>query len=85
MENFKRYRNISHRAGTIWQADYRGPRLTGWWTGQQKASHGERRIHARKLVQEGPLKLTERWKMNDVLKVINRMNKNIIISFTVHV
>ena len=78
MKNFKRYRNASHRTGTLWQADYRGPRLTGWWTGQQKASHGKRRIPARKLVQGGPYKLTERWKMNDVWKVINRMNKNII-------
>ena len=48
----KRSRHASYRTGTLWQADYRGPRLTGWWTGQQKASHGKRRIFARKLVQE---------------------------------
>ena len=49
----------------------RGHRLTGWWTGQQKASHGKRRIPARKLAQEDQKKLTERWKMNDVWKMIN--------------
>ena len=31
----------------------RDSRLTSWWTGQQKASHGKRRIPARKLVQDG--------------------------------
>ena len=69
-ENFKITRNASYRTGTLWQADYRGPRLTGWWTSQQKASQGKRRISAKKLVQ-GAKKLTERWKMNDVWKMLN--------------
>ena len=51
VENYKRYRNANHRTGTLWLADTRDPRLTGKWTGQQKASHGKR-IPARKLVQE---------------------------------
>ena len=70
----KRYRNASYRAGTLWQDDYRGPRLTGWWTGQQKASHGKRRIPASKW----PEKLGERGKTNDVWHIIERMNKNVI-------
>ena len=67
----KRFRIASYRAGTLWQADYRGPRLTDWWSGQEKASHGKRRIPAGKLAQEGLKELTERWKMNDVWKMIN--------------
>ena len=67
----KRSTNASYRAGTLWQADYRGPRMTGWWTGQQKASHGKRRIPAWKLAQEGFMKLAERWKINDVWKMKN--------------
>ena len=67
----KRSRNASYRTGTLRQADYRGPRLTGWWTGQQKANHGKRRIPAGKLAQEDLKKLTEIWKMNHVWKMIN--------------
>ena len=71
MRILQRFRNDSYRASTLWQADNRGPRLSGWWTGQQKASQGKRRIPARKLAQEGLKKLTERWNMNDVWKMIN--------------
>ena len=49
----KRSRNASYRTDALWQANYRGPRLPGWWTGQQKASHGKRKIPARKLAKKG--------------------------------
>ena len=53
---------------TLWQADYRGPKQTARWTGQQKASHGKRRIPAKTVAQEDHKKLRERWKINDVLE-----------------
>ena len=68
---FQRFRNASDRRGTLWQADYRGPRQTSWWTGQQKASHGKSRTPATQLAQKGEQTLTERWKINDVWKMIN--------------
>ena len=71
MRILQRFRNASYQTCTVWQADYRGPRQTDWWTGQQKASHGKRRIPATKLAQQGEQKLTERWKMDDVWKIIN--------------
>ena len=49
------------------------------------ASHGKRRILARKRAQGSHNKLNERWKMNEVWKIINRMNKNVIKAFAVHV